>query len=105
MSVVRLTNLTRSFGGKRALDEVTTDLPGGAVGILGPNGAGKTTLLKILLGLLRADSGNAVVLGVDTTSDPIGARARVGYMPEADCTIPRMTGVRLTAFAGQLSGL
>ena len=75
------------------------------MGILGPNGAGKTTLLKILLGLLPADSGLAEVLGIDATAHPLKARRRVGYMPEADCTIPRMTGVRLTAYAGELSGL
>jgi ABC-2 type transport system ATP-binding protein len=75
------------------------------MGILGPNGAGKTTLIKILLGLLPADSGTAEVLGIDTAKDPLGARRNVGYMPEADCTIPRMTGVRLTAFSGELSGL
>ena len=105
MTVIRLQKLSRSFGGKRALDDVSTELPGGAVGILGPNGAGKTTLLKILLGLLPADSGVAEVLGIDATAHPHQARQRVGYMPEADCTIPRMTGVRLTAFAGELSGL
>lgn len=105
MPVISLEKLSRSFGKKRALDGVTADLPGGAMGILGPNGAGKTTLLKILLGLLPADSGRAEVLSIDTATDPLRARAHIGYMPEADCTIPKMTGIRLTAFAGRLSGL
>jgi ABC-2 type transport system ATP-binding protein len=105
MPVIALNELSRSFGKKPALDRVTAELPGGAMGLLGPNGAGKTTLLKILLGLLPANGGSATVLGLDTARNPIETRRRVGYMPEADCTIPRMTGVRLTAFAGELSGL
>jgi ABC-2 type transport system ATP-binding protein len=75
------------------------------MGLLGPNGAGKTTLLKTLLGLLRADTGTAEVLGCDAAAAPLEVRRRVGYMPETDCWIPRLKGVRLVAFAGQLAGL
>ena len=76
-----------------------------AMGLLGPNGAGKTTLLKTLLGLLPVDRGHAEVLGESCVKDPLALRRRVGYMPENDCYIPRMKGVRLVAFAGELSGL
>ena len=105
MPAILLESLSKRFGPLKALDGIDAELPGGAMGLLGPNGAGKTTLLKTLLGLLPADSGRAEVLGVDAARAPIEVRRRVGYMPEADCTIPGMKGVRLVAFAGQLSGL
>jgi ABC-2 type transport system ATP-binding protein len=75
------------------------------MGLLGPNGAGKTTLLRILLGLLPPEGGRAEILGLDAARSPLAVRRRVGYMPESDCSIPRLTGVRLVAFAGELAGL
>jgi ABC-2 type transport system ATP-binding protein len=105
MSVITVTDLARSYGAKRALDGLDATFPGGAMGLLGPNGAGKTTLLKTLLGLLGADSGLAEVLGLDPGREPLVVRRRVGYMPESDCWIPRLKGVRHVAFAGELAGL
>jgi ABC-2 type transport system ATP-binding protein len=104
-AVIRLEGLSRSFGATKALSGVTAELPGGAMGLLGPNGAGKTTLLRILLGLLPPGGGRAEVLGLDAARQPLAVRARVGYMPESDCSIPRLTGVRLVAFAAELAGL
>jgi len=103
--VITLDGLTKSWGSLRALDGLTTEFPGGAMGLLGPNGAGKTTLLKTLLGLTPADSGSARVLGLDTARHPVALRRRVGYMPETDAYIPRLSGVRFVAYAGELSGL
>ena len=105
MAVIKLEGLTRSFGTTRALDGIGAEMPGGAMGLLGPNGAGKTTLLRILLGLLVPNSGRAEVLGIDAARHPLAVRRLVGYMPESDCYIPRLTGVRLVAFAGELAGL
>ncbi len=74
-------DLVKKFGEVTALDRVSLDVPSGQVlGLLGPNGAGKTTLIRILLGLARPTSGEALLLG-----EPAGARsarARVGYMPQ-----------------------
>ena len=75
------------------------------MGLLGPNGAGKTTLLKTLLGLLQADRGRAEVLGLDAARSPLALRRKVGYMPETDCYIPGLKGVRFVAYAGELAGL
>ncbi len=103
--VVSLREVTRTFGRVTALDGVTLDLPPGAVGLLGPNGAGKSTMLKVLLGLLLPTKGSLRVLGVDPVADPVGARRRVGYMPEVDSYVPGLTGVESVSFAGVLSGL
>jgi ABC-2 type transport system ATP-binding protein len=105
MSVIRLVDLTKRFGSRIALDHLSVEFPGGAMGLLGPNGAGKTTLLKILLGLTRPTEGRAEVLGRNATKFSLDVRRRVGYMPEADCYIPGLTGVRAVAFAGELTGL
>ena len=82
-SVVQITELTRRFGTKTALDSVTLTLPRGAVyGLVGANGAGKTTLIKHVLGLLRAERGSVRVFGLDPVADPVGVLSRIGYLSE-----------------------
>jgi ABC-2 type transport system ATP-binding protein len=82
-SVIDVSNLTRRFGGKTALDAVSLSLPRGAVyGLVGANGAGKTTLIKHLLGLLRAESGSVCIFGRDPVADPVGVLSRIGYLSE-----------------------
>jgi ABC-2 type transport system ATP-binding protein len=105
MAVISLEGLQKSYGSVHALKGLDAEFPGGAMGLLGPNGAGKTTLLKTLLGLTAASAGRATVLGLDAARHPLELRRRVGYMPEADCYIPGLSGVRFVAYAGELSGL
>jgi ABC-2 type transport system ATP-binding protein len=87
-----------------ALDGVSCEIGQGATGLLGPNGAGKTTLLRILLGLLPAE-GQASVLGLDPTRQPVAVRGKVGYMPESECLIPGLFGVDVVAYMGRLAGM
>ena len=76
-------SLTRRFGAKVALDNVSLTLSRGQVfGLVGENGAGKTTLIKHALGLLRAHSGSVRVFGMDPVCEPERALARVGYLSE-----------------------
>jgi ABC-2 type transport system ATP-binding protein len=103
--VVRLDQVTVAYAKQRALTEVTTVFPGGAVGLLGPNGAGKSTLLKALLGFLTPLQGSLRVLGLDVAQSPIEIRSRIGYMPETDAHIPGMTAVSFVAYCGELAGL
>ena len=73
--------LRKRYGRRTAVDGVSLSVGRGeVVGLLGPNGAGKTTVIKMLLGLVRPDAGEVMVLG-RPGSDP-AARARVGYLPE-----------------------
>jgi ABC-2 type transport system ATP-binding protein len=82
-SVVRVEKLSRRFGDKLALDNLSLSVPRGAVfGVVGANGAGKTTLIRHLLGLLRAQVGAVRVFGLDPVKDPVGVLARVGYLSE-----------------------
>ena len=82
-TVVDVDGLSRSFGGKRALDLVSFSATAGRVyGLVGANGAGKTTLLKHLLGLLRARTGTVRVFGLDPVRDPVGVLGRIGYLSE-----------------------
>lgn len=74
-----VSNLTKSFGGLRAVDDVTFSFTEGKItGIIGANGAGKTTLLNLISGFLRADSGTVVYRGRDITTRPAHMVARVG---------------------------
>ena len=72
-TVVLVSNLSRSFGRKTALDGVSFRATAGQIhGLVGANGAGKTTLLKHLLGLLRTATGSVRVFGLDPVRDPVG---------------------------------
>ncbi|HKB04158.1 MAG TPA: ABC transporter ATP-binding protein [Gemmataceae bacterium] len=82
-SVIAVNRLTRRFGPKLALDEVSLRVPRGAVfGLVGANGAGKTTLIKHLLGLLKPQEGEVRVFDQDPVADPVGVLSRVGYLSE-----------------------
>jgi ABC-2 type transport system ATP-binding protein len=81
--VVEIKNVTRRFGAKTALDNVSLTLPRGIVfGLVGANGAGKTTLIKHVLGLLGAQAGSVRVFGLDPVADPAGVLSRIGYLSE-----------------------
>ena len=80
-TVVAVTKLSRSFGLKKALNQVTLDVSRGCVfGLVGENGAGKSTLIKHLLGLWRAQTGSVKVFGLDPAWREIGT-ARSGNRP------------------------
>jgi len=82
-SVVSIANLSRKFGSKAALSNVSLEVPRGCVlGLVGENGAGKTTLIKHILGLLRAETGSVRVFGLDPVSNPVSVLGRIGYLSE-----------------------
>src|SRR6185436_2225563 len=82
-SVIAVTELTRRFGSKTALDNVSLYVPRGCVfGLVGENGAGKTTLIKHILGLLRAETGSVRVFGSDPVAGPVSVLGRIGYLSE-----------------------
>lgn len=82
-SVVSISNISRRFGSRNALNDVSLYVPKGSVfGLVGENGAGKTTLIKHILGLLRAQTGNVRVFGMDPVADSVKVLARIGYLSE-----------------------
>jgi ABC-2 type transport system ATP-binding protein len=98
-------SLTKRYGSVTALDSLSVEVPDGRVGVVGANGAGKTTLFRILLGLARPTEGAVYVRGISVADDPIGVRARLGYMPEHDCLPLDQTAADVVATFGELSGL
>jgi ABC-2 type transport system ATP-binding protein len=82
-NIVAINNLSRRFGSKTVLNDVSLDVPRGSVfGLVGENGAGKTTLIKHVLGLLRAESGIVRVFGLDPVANPVSVLGRIGYLSE-----------------------
>jgi ABC-2 type transport system ATP-binding protein len=82
-TIVEIDRLSRRFGKKQALDDVTLCINRGSVfGLVGENGAGKTTLIKHILGLLKATHGSVRVFGLDPVRDPVGVLGRIGYLSE-----------------------
>jgi ABC-2 type transport system ATP-binding protein len=105
--IVELQRLVKRYGTVPAIADLSLALDAGPVGLLGPNGAGKTTLIKILLGLLRPDSGEARIAGHDPVraSGRLSIRRVVGYMPENDCLLPGLTGLEVVSTLARLTGL
>ena len=103
--VIDLDNLSVTFGSQKILQNLNSGLSGRAIGLLGPNGAGKTTLIHTLLGFHPASIGTARIFGHDITADARHIRALVGYMPERDSFIAKMTCVRFVSLMAELSGL
>jgi ABC-type multidrug transport system ATPase subunit len=92
-AAVRTSGLTRRFGTQVAVDAVDLVVPRGAVyGFLGPNGSGKTTTIRMLLGLLRADSGTVELLGQPMPAELSGILPRVGALIEGPAFHPYLTG-------------
>ena len=104
---IALDHVSRWYGRRLALDDVSLRLEPGRIGLLGPNGAGKSTLLKILLGLLPPSSGSGTVFGHSLASAAAGTALRrsIGYMPEADALVPGLRGADYVALAGELCGM
>ena len=85
LSTLKTSRLTKSYGGRTVVRDVSLDVrPGEVVGLLGPNGAGKTTTFYMVVGLTAPDSGQVLLNGKDVTDDPMYVRAKkgIGYLPQ-----------------------
>jgi ABC-2 type transport system ATP-binding protein len=104
--MIRATNLSKYYGGKKALASVSFEIADGeTVGFLGLNGAGKTTALRILACDLRPSSGSIEIGGVDAVADPHEVRKRIGFLPENPPLYTDMTVVDYLRFAAELRGM
>ena len=104
-SVIATSTLVKTFGQTRALEGLDLSVVAGEVhGFLGPNGAGKTTTIRVLLGLLRADSGAASLLGGDPWHDAVELHRRLAYVPGDVNLWPNLTGGEAIDLFGALRG-
>src|SRR5438132_4907001 len=103
--VISLDALSVTFGRRPILRELKGELRGRAIGLLGPNGAGKTTLIHTLLGFHPPSSGTAHIFDSDIRGDANQIKSLIGYMPERDSFIARMSCVHFVRFMAELSGL
>jgi ABC-2 type transport system ATP-binding protein len=103
--VIDLQGLSVRFGHRDILKDLQCSLRGRAIGLLGPNGAGKSTLINTLLGFYKPSSGTARVLGHDIRTGTRTIRSLVGYMPENDAFISKMSAVSFVRMMAELSGV
>lgn len=93
MTILKTTNLTKMFGNFIALDNVNLEVnPGEVYGFIGPNGAGKSTTIRILLGILKATSGEATIFGQDVWQEAVDIHKRIAYVPGDVNLWPNLTG-------------
>ncbi|MFF4619094.1 ABC transporter ATP-binding protein [Nonomuraea jabiensis] len=104
-TAIAVSGLVKTFGRIRALDDLNLSVETGEVhGFLGPNGAGKSTTIRILLGLMRADSGQARLLGGDPWREAAGLHKRLAYVPGDVSLWPNLTGGEVIDLLGRLRG-
>ena len=104
--MIRIDNLVKSFGAKRAVDGVSFTVERGeVVGFLGPNGSGKSTTMRMVTGFYPPTSGRITVGGHDVAEAPLQAKRLIGYLPESAAAYPDMTVEGFLRFAAQMRGL
>ncbi|MBW1878394.1 MAG: ABC transporter ATP-binding protein [Deltaproteobacteria bacterium] len=104
--MIEARGLSKRFGEVQAVDRLDLEVrPGEVVGLLGPNGAGKTTTLRMLATWMRPDAGVIRVANLDALEDPLGVRARIGYLPEGAPLYGDLTVRQHLVHVGRLRGL
>src|SRR3954447_23412217 len=104
--MIKVQNLAKAFGTKRAVDGISFSVERGEVlGFLGPNGAGKSTTMRMITGFIPPTAGNITVGGFDVVDSPIEARRLIGYLPENAPAYTDMTVYGFLKFCGEVRGL
>ena len=104
--MIRIENLVKTFGAKRAVDGVSFSVERGEVlGFLGPNGAGKSTTMRMVTGFIPPTEGTVRVGGHDIVESPLEVKRLIGYLPEAAPSYPDMTVEGFLSFAADMRGL
>lgn len=104
--MLRISNLTKKFGEKVAVDGVSFEiLPKEIFALIGPNSSGKTTIIKTIVGILRSNNGSVLVGGNDVQKNPMETKAEIGYIPDEPVVWSGMTGEEFLHFSGALYGL
>ena len=103
--MIQLRSLTKRYGSFVAVNGIDLDVPRGELfGFLGPNGAGKTTTLRMIAGILQPTAGTVRIAGVDLATDPVAAKARLGFIPDRPFIYEKLTGAEFLRFVAGLFG-
>src|ERR671921_1748571 len=101
--MIKVTNLVKRYGKFTAVDSINLTVPDGELfGFLGPNGAGKTTTLRMIAGILQPTAGSIHLAGVDLATDPIAAKAKLGFIPDRPFIYEKLTGAEFLRFVAGL---
>ena len=104
--MLRIEHLTKSFGDKKAVDDLSLHiLPGEIYGFIGHNGAGKTTTIKACCGIQQQDSGEVYIDGISIRADPLACKARLAYIPDNPDLYEFMTGTQYLSFIADVFGV
>lgn len=104
--MLKIDNLVKTYGEKRAVDDVTLHIkPGEIYGFIGHNGAGKTTTLKACCGILQYDSGEITVDGISMKKDPLACKKKIAYIPDNPDLYEFMTGIGFLNFVADVFGV
>ena len=104
--MLRITNLTKTYGDKVAVDNLSLHIaPGEIFGFIGHNGAGKTTTLKACCGILQFDRGEILVDGKSIKTDPIGCKQEMAYVPDNPDLYEFLTGIQYLNFVADIYGV
>ena len=106
MSILELSHVSKSFGSKVVVDDISFSVPEGTVfGFIGQNGAGKTTTMKMILGLLQMDSGDIVVNGKKVSYGQNETNKYIGYLPDVPEFYGFMTPKEYLTLCGEVTGM
>ena len=105
-AAILLRSVSKSYGRLTAVSDLSLSIPPGELfAFLGPNGAGKTTTIKLIVGLLRPDSGDVCVCGHHLGSNGLAAKAQLAYVPDQPFLYPKLTGREFLHFVAEMYGL
>lgn len=103
--MIQLKNLSKKYGKFTAVDNIDLHVERGELfGFVGPNGAGKTTTLRMIAGILRPTSGRVLLGGDDVVTNPMSAKARLGFIPDRPFLYEKLTGAEFLRFVAGLYG-
>ncbi len=103
--MIEITSLSKSYnkGAVKAVDDLNLSVKNGEIfGFLGPNGAGKTTTIKMMVGLLKPDSGSVLINGHSITEDPLTVKKSVSFVPDSPEVYEKLTGIEYLNFMGNV---
>jgi ABC-2 type transport system ATP-binding protein len=103
--MIQIENVTKTYSKSRtkAVDDLSLQTRDGEIfGFIGPNGAGKTTTIKMLVGILKPDSGRIAINGIDFEKSPIELKSIIGYVPDSHDIYDRLTGIEYLNFIGDI---